>query len=69
MYLTAFICLWFLKDWKIGEMERLAQLEEKSSHNIDLMTSNGAVDISRDEEARVKPRSSFIKRMLIWRKV
>lgn len=61
MYLTAFICLWFLKAWKIGEMERIA---EKPSD-----TNNGAADALRDEEARVKPRSSFVKRMLIWRKV
>jgi len=69
MYLTAFICLWFLKAWKIGEMERLAELEEKPPDSIDPMISNGAVGVLRDEEARVKPRSSFVKRMLIWRKV
>ena len=69
MYLAAFICLWLLKAWKIGEMERLAELEEKPPDSSDPMTSNGAADVLRDEEARVKPRSSFVKRMLIWKKV
>jgi hypothetical protein len=69
MYLTAFICLWFLKAWKIGEMERLAELTGKIPDSIGPMTSNGAVNVLRDEEAGMKPRSNFIKRMLIWRKV
>jgi hypothetical protein len=69
MYLAAFLCLWFLKAWKIGEMERLAALEEKPTDSIDPVTSNGESHVLRDEEARVKPRSSFVKRMLIWRKV
>lgn len=69
MYIAAFICLWFLKAWKIGEIERLAELEGKPPNAIRPTTSGEDVGISRDEEARVKPKTSFLKRMIIWRRV
>ena len=69
MYLTAFICLRFLKAWKIGEMERLTELEEKALDSIDPVRSNKAVDVLGDEAVRVKLRTTFIKRILIRRKV
>jgi hypothetical protein len=50
-------------------VERLTELEEKPPDSIDPVTSNGAANILWDEEARVKRRSGFVKRMLICRKV
>lgn len=69
MYIAAFICLWLLKAWKIGEIERLAQLEGKPQDAVQPTTSREDAGISREGEARMRPRTSFLKRMIIWRHV
>lgn len=69
MYVSAFVCLWFLKAWKIGEIEKLAELEGKREGEIKPTESGEDAGISSREEARVKPRTSFLRRMIIWRKV
>jgi len=70
-YIAAAICLLFLKAWKIGDLERLAEIEEKSVSILSPTPTPSAedVEISRVEEARVKPRTSFMKRIIICRKV
>jgi hypothetical protein len=61
MYIAAAFCLWFLKAWKIGELERVAALKTKP---VDLKDTVAESPV----DAEV-PSSSFLTRMLVWRKV
>lgn len=63
MYIAAALCLWFLKAWKLGEIERVAAVEHKSSDQVDAANTS-SVDIS---DTRMK--SSVINRLLRWQKV
>jgi hypothetical protein len=61
MYIAAAFCLWFLKAWKIGELERVAALEKKPTDQVDAITES-PVDVN----VKISP---FLKRMIVWRKV
>lgn len=63
MYIIAALCLWFLKAWKLGEIERVAALEHRSMDQLDAVNTS-AVDISG-----VRKKSSIISRLLRWQKV
>ncbi|KAE9974196.1 hypothetical protein BLS_005172 [Venturia inaequalis] len=63
MYIIAALCLWFLKAWKLGEMERVAAVEHRSMDQLDAVNTS-AVDISG-----VRTKSSVISRLLRWQKV
>ena len=69
MYMAAAACLWLLKAWKIGELERLAEIEDIPAGALSPTTNAEDAGVSGEEESRAKPRTSFIKRLLIWRKV
>jgi len=55
MYLAAAMCLWWLKTWKIGQIEK--------SQGRDFTNSG------EDPESRVSPASSFIKRLFLVKRV
>jgi hypothetical protein len=63
MYIAAALCLWFLKAWKLGEMERVAAAEHKPLDQVDAANTS-SVDISS-----AKPTSSVVNRLLRWQKV
>ncbi|TID27635.1 MFS general substrate transporter [Venturia nashicola] len=63
MYLAAALCMWFLKVWKLGEMERVAAVEHQPMDQVDAANTS-SVDISD-----VRAKSSVINRMLRWQKV
>lgn len=63
MYVAAALCLWFLKVWKLGEIERVAALEHKPLDQVD-PANTSAVDVSA-----TRPKSSVVKRLLRWQKV
>jgi len=68
-YIAAAMCLLFLKAWKIGDLERLAELEAKSVNTLSPTPSAEDAEISRLEEGRVNTGSSFMKRLIMCRKV
>ncbi|KAL9029733.1 MAG: hypothetical protein Q9196_002054 [Gyalolechia fulgens] len=37
MYIAAALCMWFLKAWKVGQIERIASVEGKSPTEISMM--------------------------------
>ncbi|KAF2422598.1 MFS general substrate transporter [Tothia fuscella] len=61
MYILAAICLWFLKGWKVGELERAAALEKRAVDQVDLVS-----DSPVNKTAHVSP---LLKRMIRWRVV
>lgn len=63
MYIAAALCLWFLKVWKLGELERIAAAENKPLDNVDT-ANTPSVDVSG-----VQLKSSVVNRLLRWQKV
>jgi MFS family permease len=76
MYIAAAICMWLLKAWKVGEMERQAALEHKAPGEVDPLhispsRREGAVEgrstgVQRGEGTKISP---FLKRLLVWKHV
>jgi len=65
MYTAAAVCMWFLRAWKVGELEELAAEEGKSMSNIDPLEQH-------HEEGMVhrpfKAKSSLLKRLVKWKR-
>lgn len=38
MYIAAALCMWLLRAWKVGQLERVALVEGKSAADIEVMT-------------------------------
>jgi len=60
MYLAAAFCLWYLKAWKIGQLEKLAA------------TTNEPLEIINPTEVDVhgvQEISPFVRRLFRWQKV
>ena len=61
--------MWFLRAWKIGQLEALAAEKKESLSKID------SVRVDQSQIKRIisassrKQRSSFIGRMMKWKKV
>jgi hypothetical protein len=67
MYLVATVCLWYLKAWKIGQIEMLAATSNQPANNIrlipeELPESNQGQQI----EAKISP---FLVRLFRLQKV
>jgi len=65
MYIAAAACLWFLKAWKVGQLESIAEAEKRAPGAVDPVEACDAPA----EEQHGRARTPFLKRMLIWRKV
>ena len=69
MYLGAACCLWFVKAWKIDELERLAALKFKPSFTLD-PGSCKTEDKTFIEAIAPPPHSTLARRLLVvWPKV
>ncbi|KAI4277144.1 MAG: hypothetical protein LQ337_002017 [Flavoplaca oasis] len=66
MYIAAALCMWFLKAWKVAEMERVAAVEEKSPAEVDVVAT--APD-DNTSQALEKPNISVLRRLFAWKKV
>lgn len=72
MYLGAAICMWFLRAWKIAELERQAVAKEKREHEI---RDNDAVPIERPGLSRHvsmashKSKVNAAKGLWVWQRV
>lgn len=72
MYVGAALCMWFLRAWKIGQLELLAVRTEKPPDSADSSDPVGdqaleAVAWSASGAARAK--SNVLKRMCMWKRV
>jgi hypothetical protein len=68
MYLAAGLCLWYLKAWKIGELEKsgamVSNLASHSSSHVEEKKGDRS-----DQEAQRTVSSSFLARLFRWQKV
>ena len=67
MYIAGAVCLWLLKAWKVGDLERKATIEQRSKGNLDLSKTRKEEAVDEEEQKRTK--SSFLKRLVVWKKV
>ena len=70
MYLIAGVCMWFLRAWKIGEMEILAAEEEEEKRWGARGLGEGNIVVLQGRgEGRSRRRSSLMRRLFAWKKV
>lgn len=69
MYIGAALCLWFLRAWKVGQLEELAAVAEKRMENTDPAIEPLSEGARRSRSLRGSVRTSFVKRMFRWQKV
>ena len=65
MYVGAAICMFFLRAWKIGQLEELAAELEKTPGEVNVLSTESAGGSGRPLPAR----SSIVKRLVAWRRV
>lgn len=65
MYIAAGLCMWFLRVWKIEEIEQIAAEQDKRPEDIDAASAE-PIDIHFTLKA---PRPSVLKRFFMWKKL
>lgn len=63
MYTGAALCMWFLRAWKIGQLEEMAAQTHKAAESLDPVTEQ-PLGLSHPES-----KSNFLRRMCMWRRV
>jgi len=72
MYIGAAVCMWFLRAWKIGEIERLATSKEKREEEIrddDVAPRDGPNLSRRVSKASVKSKVKAARGLWSWQRV
>ena len=63
------ICMWFLRAWKIGQIETTTTELEKSPEEVDVI-SHEPQEITLATTSRTAiVRSSVVKRLFAWKRV
>ncbi|KAL9600113.1 MAG: hypothetical protein Q9219_003369 [cf. Caloplaca sp. 3 TL-2023] len=65
MYVAAALCMWFLRAWKIGQIEGMAVAAGKSPAEIDAL----AVEPSGQSASTRALRSNIFRRLCSWKRV
>jgi len=68
MYLAAALCMWGLRGWKIGQIERIAAAQEKKPDDIDIAATN-PLEKSGVGPMSTQSTSHVLKRLVMWKKV
>ena len=67
MYMVASVCTWFLRAWKIGQLECVAATEGKQDSEVDVVPRQQIQrTFSREAQAH---KSTFSSRMFSMKKV
>lgn len=69
MYTAAALCMWFLRAWKIGELEQIAAETRKPVETLDAVTDQPPDLPPLDTTSRSESKSNFMTRMCMWRRV
>lgn len=67
MYVAAALCAWGVRVWKVGQLECLAAETGRPGGEIDVVEAR-TVERTISRESK-KYRSSFVKRMFMWKRV
>lgn len=68
MYVAAAVCMWFLRFWKIGQIEQIAAEQKRMPEEIDAASAE-LVDGRTISFATQIYESGIIKRLFVWKKV
>ena len=68
MYLAAGLSMWFLRSWKIGQLEQMAAEKGKRAEDIDATSTEPEHDHSVSPTGKRSQRG-VLKRLFIWVKV
>jgi len=68
MYIGAAMFVWLVRGWKIGRLEEKAAELGISTVKLDSVIAKETM-ASGGEEAKVKVKSSFVRRMFKWQRV
>ena len=69
MYVGAALCMWFLRAWKIGQLELLATQTEKASESRNPERDQALAGAIWSASRAGRPKSNMVKRMCMWRRV
>jgi MFS family permease len=67
MYVGAAICMWYVRAWKVAELEIVAAAAGKPLNEID-PTQSASITIAARTSDHPKP-TSIVKRLITWKKV
>lgn len=66
VYIAGAVCLWFVRAWKIGQLEQLAASKENEQNG----TNDGLNGVSRrDVDLQQHAKSNVLKRLVVWKAV
>ena len=68
MYVAAAVCMWFLRVWKIGQMEQIAAEQEKRPEDVNAASAEPIGDQAIVLAAK-RQSSGILKRLFIMKKV
>lgn len=69
MYIGAASCMWFLRAWKIGQLEEIALAQKKSLDEVDVLSTEPAGDSGAHLGSLPVIRSSMATRLIAWKRV
>lgn len=69
MYVVSAISMWFLRAWKIGEIEQIAAEQGKAPEEVNATPSEFQGQTPAPEPLRGTVKSSIVKRLLAWKRV
>ena len=67
MYIGAASCMWLLRAWKIGQIERLASEQEKLPEEVDVLSAQGGAEFPSNSASAVA--SNLARRLIAWKRV
>ncbi|KAF2842384.1 MFS general substrate transporter [Patellaria atrata CBS 101060] len=65
-YFVAALCVWLLRAWKLGEVERIAMVTGEKPEEVNATTSPTLDELGA---RTTKAQTAFVKRMLCWKKI
>ena len=68
MYVAAALCMWFLRAWKIGQIQQVAAEQEKAPGDVDAVSAP-APESSTHSATPTRAKSRIVKRLLAWKRV
>ena len=68
MYIAAAVCMWFLRSWKIGQIEQIAAEQRKRPEDIDAASAEPVGERAGSIVAK-RSQSNGLKRLFMMKKV
>ena len=69
MYAASAISMWFLRAWKIGEIEGAAAEQDKAPEEVDAISDKPEEKTLAPASRGTTTKSSIVKRLFAWKRV